>query len=159
MSPDQYNLLVVSLPTLSAEQRVELVNRIKLLDFVSAKEYSGKQEFGDRVLQIVCTTLRKHNVETPSVVVLRKSSAYVNAKGKLQDLQTYIEQASRSRMVQDGILRTAIDLLYFDLVQWKGIAISSHTLLKQIHRIPSVLNRSFPGYGQSGLLAKLVKGA
>ena len=157
VNPAQFKLWVGLVPTLTAEQTSELLTRFKLLSKTNDKPHVGKQQFGERVLQALCTVLRKNNVETPSVTTLRKSAAYVNSREKLQDLQTFFEKISQSKMVQDAILKEAIQLLYYDLVQWKGVSISSHTMLKQIHRIPATLNKSFPGYAASGMLTKIVK--
>lgn len=157
MDQDQYKLWVGSLPMLTAAQVSDLSTRIKLLGKTSAKAHTGKQEFGARALQAICDVLKKNNVEAPSVFVLQKSSAYVAAKPKFDDLSVFFEGISKSKLVQDSILRTSIELLYFDLVQWQGVSISSHTILKQIHRIPATLNRSFPGYAAEGLLILIVK--
>lgn len=159
MNQDQYKTWINELPALTAVQLSDLSTRIKLLGKTVSKEHSGKQEFGDRVLQAICIVMKRNNAETPSVNVLRKSSAYVSSRDKLDDLATYFEGLSKAKLVQDQILKEAINLLYFDLINWQGIAISSHTILKQIHRLPSVLNRHFPGYASSGLLTKIVRGA
>jgi len=148
----QYQEWVKSLSALSPSQLNDLSARLKIL---APKEHDGKSDFGIRVLQAICDVLSKNNVEVCTIHTLRRSSAFVQSKDKIKDLGTYFEQIDKSRLVQDAILRQAIDLLYHDLVQWKGIAISSHTLLRHIHRIPSVLNRNFPGYGPQ-LLVKIV---
>ena len=158
MNSDQYKGWIGDLPKLTTAQIMDLSCRVKLLSQVSVKEHEGKSEFSMRVLQAVCDVLRKLNVETPSPNMLKKSSAYVNVKDKIQDLIPYFEKVSKSKMVQDAILRKGVELLYYDLTAWQGISISSHTLLRQIHRVPSSINRSFPGYADSGLLCKLVKG-
>lgn len=159
MSPEQYQQWVKELPQLSVGQLSELSTRIKLLSKTATNEHTGKQEFGDRVLQAVCDVMKRNNLETPHPVTLKKSSAYVNAKAKIEDLSTYFEKISHLKLVQDSILKVAIELLLFDMLQWQGVAVSSHSLLKQAHRIPSMLNRAFPGYAQSGFLTKIVKGA
>lgn len=159
MNAEQFKLWVKELSQLSVGQLNDLSTRIKLLSKSATNDHTGKQEFGDRVLQAICIVVKKANAETPSPATLKKSSAFIHSKNKLDDLQTYFETISKQRLVQDSILKVGIELLLYDLLQWQGIAISSHTLLKQIHRIPSVLNKSFPGYHASGLLTKIVKGA
>jgi hypothetical protein len=154
VNQEQYKTWVGGVVSLTQEQLTDLQSRIKILS--STAETNGKSSFGLRVLQAICDVMRKHGTETPSVTTLKKSSAYVSCNGKMADLQTFFEGVSKNKLVQDSILRTAIDLLYTDLLNWKGVAVSSHTLIKQLHRIPSVLNRHFPGYLQSGLLTKLV---
>ena len=152
MDKVQYQEWVKSLSALSTGQLNDLSARLKIL---APKEHDGKSDFGIRVLQAICDVLSKNNVEVCTIHTLRRSSAFVQSKDKIKDLGTYFEQIDKSKLVQDAILRQAIDLLYHDLIQWKGIAISSHTLLRHIHRIPSVLNRNFPGYGPQ-LLVKIV---
>jgi len=146
---------VGDLPSLTQEQLTDLQSRIKILS--STAETNGKSSFGLRVLQTICDVMKKHGVDSPSVHNLKKSSAYVSCNGKMADLQTFFEGVSKNKLVQDSILRMAIDLLYTDLLNWKGVAVSSHTIIKQVHRIPSVLARHFPGYLQSGLLVKIIK--
>lgn len=159
MNETNYKEWIAQLPSLTKEQASELVTRVKLLSSGKVKPANGKQEFGDRLLQIICDVMRKNNVETPSPINLRKSAAYGQASGKLQDLQVFFELISKSKLVQDSILKEAVQLLYNDLLQWQGVAISSHTLLKQIHRIPATLNKNYPGYAASGMLTKIVKGS
>jgi hypothetical protein len=157
MDPAQYKIWVAELPQLDSTQRAELLARFKLLSGSCAKEHTGKSDFDVRLLAALCDAMKKNNVETPSVNSLRKSAAYVGARDKIQDLSDYFESVSKSKLVQDSILKIAINLLYHDLLAW-NVPVSSHTVLKQCHRLPSVLSRHFPGYAASGLLTKLVKG-
>lgn len=158
MNDKEYKDWISQLPLLTTQQLENLSTRIKLLDKTSSKIHGGKQEFGLRVLQAICDTMNKNKVETPTVNTLRRSAAYVAVKLKIQDLQTFFESLSKSKITQDAVLKIAVGLLYENLLTWKGVAVSSHLLLKQIHRLPSVLNQAFPGYSQSGLLVKIVKG-
>lgn len=157
MNDHEYREWVSKLPLLTSLQKSNVVVRLQLLH--NQKDHNGKQEFGNRLLQVICDVMRKNNVETPNPATLRKSAAYVSSMGKFVDLATFFETISQSKIVQDSILREGIQLLYNDLLTWQGIAISSHTLLKQCHRIPATLNRNFPGYLQSGMLTKIIKGS
>ena len=156
MNPNKYKQWVADLSLLTQEQLVDLSARIKMLSNANNTEPSGKQDFGSRVLQAVIAVFRKNRTELPSIVTLRKSPAYKSAKDKIQDLQAFIEPLSKSRLAQDQILKEGIFLLYNDLCQWKGAAISSHLVISQIHRVPASLNKAFPGYAASGLLEKIV---
>ena len=158
MTSEQYKKWVSELPSLSAEQLGNLNSRIKLLFDVSVIEHKGKQEFGMRLMHSLCSTLKKHRVETPSVHTLAKSPAYASAKGKVQDLANFFENISKSKLVQDSILNIGVEQLYFEMIAWKGCTIGSHTILRNVHRIPSCLHKAFPGYSNSGMLVKLVKG-
>lgn len=158
MNPEQFKLWISRIPLLTKEQVSAVLIRFKLLDNSLPKEHAGRGDFSMRLLQCVCDVMRKNNVETPSMHTLKKSAAFSQSKEKIQDLSDYFEGISKSKIVQDSILKIGLNLLYHDLLYWQ-LAISSHTILKQCHRIPSVLSRHFPGYAASGLLTKLVKGA
>lgn len=157
MNDAAYRTLAASLPELTHTQLSDLLSRAKLLSSVAPTVVTGKQDFGVRVTDAICDVLRKQGVETVSSSTLRKSSAYASSREKMKDLNVFLEKASSQRIIQDAILREAVKLLYFDLLNWQGIAISSHTLLQQIHRIPATLQRHYPGYAASGLLIKILK--
>lgn len=153
MDATEYADWVKKLPQLSAEQQSDTLTRMKLLG-VSASS-SGKKEPGDRVVSAICDEFRRLGVEHPSPTVLKKSTAYASSKPKFESVLSFLEGASKQRIVQDALLKHAIDLLYHDLLQW-NVPITAHTLISQIHRIPGTLNRHYPGYAQSGLLSKVV---
>jgi hypothetical protein len=154
MNKYEFQEWLKKLPELTKEQSAEVLSRIKILG--GSDDYSGKSDFDSRVLSAICDVLRKNNIENISPHFLRKSVAYANARGKMDDLSAFFGRISKQRMVQDAILRNGLELLYYDLVSM-NIAVSSHTLLNHIHRIPATLNRHFPGYAQSGMLHKIVK--
>ena len=156
MDQEKYRLWVGELSQLTTAQLADLSVRMKLLAGSAHKEHDGKSEFGLRVLQAICDTMRKNNVEAASVHVLKNSTAYKTANGKLDDLAAFFNKVSSSRLIQDAVLKTGTDLLYLDLSNW-NVAVSSHTMFRQVHRIPAILNHNFPGYSSSGLLAKIVK--
>ena len=158
---DQNNFLIwlQRLHELTSEQRATVLQRVQLLgSFPKKEKVVGKRDFSDRVLQVLCSTLKRLGAECPSPMVLRKGVAYVSFEGKLPDIEAFFVEASASRVVQDALLGKAIELLYQDIVNWQGVAVSSQTIMQQIHRLPSVLNKSFPGYSSSGYLAKIVGG-
>lgn len=157
MNDEQYREWVKGVTSLTALQIKDLSNRIKILSNIRV-DFSGKQDFGDRVLVAVVDVLRKKHVDTPSYNMLRKSSAYASSKEKVASLSQFFEQVSSSKLVQERILRLAISLLFDDLLHWQNVTISAHTVLQQLHRIPATLNRHFPGYAAAGLLTKVVKG-
>ena len=156
MDQNQYKIWVTQLHTLDFMQVKDVAARLNLLS--KAKEqHSGKSDFGMRVLEAISSVMKNNNADGASPTTLRKSAAYVASRGKIDDLKIYFEKISKSKLVQDAMLKEAVSLLYFDLLSWQDFSVSSHTLLQQIHRIPSVLNRAYPGYAESGLLTKVVK--
>lgn len=61
-------------------------------------------------------------------------------------------------IVRRAILATAIDLLYDDL-QVNGRIVNPRNLAYGLDRLPSLLDRSFPGYAMCGHLARIVRAA
>lgn len=156
MDDKQYQGWILSLTELSQAQLNDVSNRLKILSFVVTKEFNGKSDFGVRVSEAICNTFKRLGVECPSPHTLRKGAAYASAKDKFDDLATFFEKISQNKLVQDRALVIAIEGLYVSLQDW-NISVSSYTILQQIHRLPSVLNQSFPGYAASGLLHKIVR--
>ena len=156
MDDKQYRDWVASLTELNQVQLSDVSNRLKILSFATTKEFNSKSDFGVRVTEAICRSFRSMNVECPSPNTLRKSSAYSGAKDKFDDLAAFFEKISQNKLVQDRALVIAIEGLYVSLQGW-GIAVSSHTILQQVHRLPSILNQQFPGYSASNLLHKIVR--
>ena len=156
VNDSEYKQWVKQLPNLTSSQASDVCNRVKILKFASAKEFNGKQEVISRTLQVICDVMNKKGVDCPSVRVLERSSALAASRDKLSNLSRFLDSISKSKLVQNSILSIAVECLYIDLLNW-GVPVSAHTVLQQIHRIPAVLNKSFPGYAASGVLHKLVK--
>lgn len=144
-------------PELDQTQSAALLARLKILSGGDQRPASGKSDFGARVCSAICHVLNKQGVDFVSPHVLQRSAAYGHAKDKFADLAKFFEGVSDKKLGQDQILREGIELLYRDLLHWK-VAISPHTLLQQIHRVPATLSRHYPGYAESGLLHMLIKG-
>jgi hypothetical protein len=160
MTDDVFNQIVDKLPTLSAKQRSNLLERLKLLQSLSTKETTnanGKRDIESRVLNVLCNVLRELGVEYPSLDVLRKSSSYAAFQRKLPDLMEFLSHVGSERIAQDALLKIALELLYWDMVSWQGSVVSAITLMSHIHRIPATVSRHFPGYASSGLLKMIVR--
>ena len=160
MTNDSFNKIVQSLPTLSATERGTLLERLKLLQTLSNTDknaVNGKRDDAARVLTAICEVLQKIGVEYPSLDVLRKSSSYVSFARKLPDLMEFLSHVGNDRIAQDALLKIALELLYYDMVNWQGAVISAITLMSHIHRIPATISRHFPGYAASGLLSMIIR--
>lgn len=155
MSDEIYNKLLLTLPSLTPQQRSVVTQRLKLLETFSPNERNGnngKRDNDVRVLESICTVLARIGVEYPSVDVLRKSSSFAAFQRKLPDLFKFLSRVGPARLAQDALLKIGLQLLYYDIVSFKDATVSAHTLMSHIHRVPAVINRAFPGYASSGLL-------
>ena len=162
MSKLEFDQLVDQLPKLSQGQRSTLLDRLKVLQSINSDAKTstpGKRDIGSRVLTILCTMLRDLGVEHPSLSMLQKNSQYPAFARKLPSVMEFIAGVGSSRIAQDALLKIALELLYWDIVNISGEAVSSFTIMSQIHRVPAVVNKSFPGYSSSGLLKFIVRAA
>ena len=156
MTDAEFRIWVSRVPELDQTQSAALLARLRILSDGDRGAAPGKSDFGTRVCSAICHVLNRRGADFVSPHVLQRSAAYGHAKGKFADLAKYFERVSPRRLEQDQILREGIELLYHDLLHWK-VAISPHTLLQQIHRIPATLSRHYPGYAESGVLHKLIR--
>jgi hypothetical protein len=73
-------------------------------------------------------------------------------------LKKYLQVgAPKAKLAQQrAILSIAIRLLHQDLAEMK-VAISPSTLARNLHRIPAVLDKAYPGYARFGALASILR--
>lgn len=112
----------------------------------------------DQVLNAIVATLKKSGVEFVSVPRLRNSQGYRAFTEKVNEVMVYISKATTNKVQQRAILQLGVELLYRNLLELK-LPATAYLLMAQIHRLPAVLNRAFPGYAESGLLFWVVGGA
>lgn len=152
--------LIKALPELTTTERDSLAQRLKVLQSLpGAKEQpvNGKRDLDDRVLSILCQTLRDLGVEYPSFAILRRGNAYAAFNNKLPGVYKFLEQVGPDRIAQDALLKLALELLYTDLVSWQGVSISAMTMMSHIHRVPATVSKHFPGYAMCGMLPWIIK--
>lgn len=62
----------------------------------------------------------------------------------------------KNRVARAGLLTLLANLLCDDLIE-KGRPVHARAMMLHAHRIPSVLNRAFPGYAQFGMLHLIIR--
>jgi hypothetical protein len=156
--------LVSDLSKLSTEDLAKLDQHVKVMRAVTGPSTvtvpavaSGKRDLESRALGVLCAAMRDMGVEYPSVEMLRKTSQIGAFNRKLPAVMQFISGIGPKRVEQDALLKIAFELLYYDLVTVYELAASSLTLMAQVHRIPAVINRHFPGYAESNLLGMILK--
>jgi len=111
----------------------------------------------DFILETMQRVLSSMGVEHTSVATLRGSPQYAAFKQKAPAIVAYLDSACpTNRVKQIAVLSIGVRLLYENLAS-QGFPVSSRFLMTHIHRLPSVMNRAFPGYARAGLLNLLVK--
>jgi hypothetical protein len=106
------------------------------------------------VLRAICDFMTYSGLETPHFEGLRRAPQYKAFNDKCAALGLFIGECNR--IERQALLVVGIELLYKNLVDM-GIAVSARTLMSHIHRVPAVVNRSFPLYAQNGYLKHIVR--
>jgi hypothetical protein len=109
----------------------------------------------DLVLSEIASHMLDEGLEFASVPQLKRMNNFRSFADKVPPTMVYFRKATRNRVKLRALIRMSIKLLYKDM-QRMQISASTRTMLNHWHRIPSVINRSFPGYAKAGLLGLLV---
>jgi hypothetical protein len=107
------------------------------------------------VLDTIVSVLSSMGLEFPQVHLLKRRSN-LQFREKVTNLFKYFNQHKVNRVELHGLLLIGIKLLVDDLKSI-GVAISGGTIMRNIGRIPSLVNHAFPGYAEAGLLSMIVR--
>ena len=144
------------LPRLTEEELTDVKGRVTfLLSSGPGKTSTPSSDDSHLILDVLGEVLQSLGSETVHPAVLRKTSIFPAFKRKVPVLMEYV-RAAGVRNEQRAVLRLGIEILYRYLE--KHGPVSSRTIMQHIHRVPSAINRQFPGYAKSGLLRAIVRG-
>jgi hypothetical protein len=74
-----------------------------------------------------------------------------------EELYPYFnELVERNRVKRTAFIELVVRLLSDTLTGW-GVPVTSRTMMTNAYRIPSVVNKAFPGYAASGLLHLVIR--
>jgi hypothetical protein len=139
---------------LSGTELEQVRQRIATLRHVGP---SQPQQAGDEallLLDVIVEFLASRGLELNRVAMLRRVSQYQVFADKAGDVFRFM-RGVESRTQRHAFLLLAVELLYDDLADM-GISVSARTMMSHVHRIPAVVNRSFPFYAEAGMLGKIV---
>lgn len=103
------------------------------------------------VLDIVASFSKNVGIGASEGGMLRKI-APTGFADKVAGVLAYLERAGcRDARDKRAALTTGLDALHRDLTSLR-LASSPKLLMMHLHRIPSVVNREFPGYAAAGIL-------
>lgn len=105
------------------------------------------------VLDAVAQELEKRGMP---VMRNRRPRTMTALRAALSDLMKFLAQAHPRRAGQRMVLDLGIGLLYDNLIEL-GVPPTASVMLAQIHRVPALIDRAFPGYAGAGLLRMLVR--
>lgn len=167
MSKDQpIDDVLRALSSLSKEQLEQVSSKARFLIStggvisVAAKPARKHEPTSDSelMLSVICDFLSSNGLEFASPAQLRRAHGYNAFKEKVAYISQYLERGagSLSRVEKQALFRVGIELLYKNLVKM-NVAVSTRTILGHIHRFPSILNQSFPGYAQMGAIKIIIQ--
>lgn len=118
---------------------------------------SSKKGTIDLVLEEIVTTMKARHGEYSAPPLLKRSQGYPAFREKVEgDLEKYFEEAEANRIERTALIHFAIGLLVENLRRMR-LPISARAVMNHIHRLPSVVDRAFPGYAESGLLHLVIR--
>jgi hypothetical protein len=161
-----FNLINAKLPELDRGELEALRTRIGALlhlrgDAPDLPAIGGKPDQGDNTFVLVCLSeaLARIGIEHTNPAVLARVQSIGAFRKKVPDLMLFLRKNLPDRRAQRATLMLGFELLYKNMCSM-GVAISGRTLMNNIHRIPSIIDREFPGYASAGYLSMLfIQGA
>lgn len=109
----------------------------------------------DWVLMGIVDYMRASDLDPSGVAQLTSGKHYDAFRAKLPTIHRWLKR-SGTQVQQRAVLRLGIGLLHQNL-QAMNIAVSSRLMMAHIHRLPSVINKEFPGYAENGLLGLIFR--
>lgn len=109
----------------------------------------------DLVLEEIAGYLRAEGVEYASPDILRRVGGYGKFAEKVPPVMKALRKATTNKVKLRALIRISIDFLYKDLARMQ-VSASTRTMMAHWHRVPSVINRNFPGYMRGGFLGLLL---
>lgn len=163
---EDYDRVVEALPRLSPEERERVASRLAALRALSgapvptapAGEQAAPESAVDEVLAAVCAVVLRASGERASVHALRRDRQTRALAAKVGPLQEYLAACARTRVERRALLELGTRLLY-DQLREGGYPASARTLVAHAHRIPAVVDASFPGYAAAGMLGMILRGS
>lgn len=148
---------------LTRDELVRLQKRIKInLDngiYYQGTGVEQAQAGSDEhiLLDAVIRGLSARGLEFPLVSILMNTQVYQSFRKKTPEVFQYLRQTKCSDVELLALITLGMDLLILDIKVRQGLPPSARQLMSQIHRIPQVINFSFPQYAEMGLLLMLVR--
>lgn len=108
------------------------------------------------VLYEIVDYLKSQGMDQVYVSSLTSGAHYDTFRKKLPAIESFLKKAG-PKVKQRALCKLGLVLLHEDLRKI-GIAVSAQIVMSHMHRLPGVIDRSFPGYAAEGNLFKIFKG-
>ena len=145
-----------SLPTLTQQQLTELSERIGALrQWKTIQPDIIASDTSTMLIQGLHDALTRAGCVAP-FYMFKNAAAGESYREKIKTIEVFLSEPNLTKQERYTVLRLSADLLCQDL-QNNNVGLSPGTLCRCVHRIPMLINKSFPGYQQQGLLRMLMK--
>jgi len=160
-----YDDVVAALPHLTPDERQRISQRLGALGGMAPGPTtplgrgSGPEtahQPGELLLQAIVSTAERLSGERASVTALRRTSGGRAFYEKAAAVEAFAARHTSTRTQRLALLELGVDLLYRDLTKI-GLPTSTRSLMRHVHRIPSVIDASFPDYAKLGLLRMVMQ--
>ncbi len=152
--------IIESLPHLDHDELMQIHVRVGSLLKNSLGDGSSHKpsKYVDSLMlvEVISDVLASSSGFRVPVPALRKMKAFLQMQGKTKRLFQFINQSNLSHSEMRLLLKIGVRLIISELHE-KNLSAGGMDLMMHIHRMPSVLNRAFPGYAASGALYMLVR--
>jgi hypothetical protein len=156
--------IIRELPKLSQTDLHLLSIRISALKSIGLPQV--RQDFDDMaILDCIQKTMSSGRIDFSSLYDLKYSSQYRTFSRKVPALMDYlskitlvtpVQECGSKRMKKYAATMLGV-LLLAENMKELSLPVSSRLVMAQIHRIPAVINKAFPGYAQSGMLHLILR--
>lgn len=142
---------------MSPEHQQKLIQSINALNQLKGNPITiGKDvPSNDWTLIDIAQILSSRGIEFTSPAILaRRCPSIASYRDKVQALDEFL--SSVPKVQQRALFRVGIMLLCNNLAEM-NVPVSGISIMNHIHRMPSLINRAFPGYARFGLLQMIIR--
>jgi hypothetical protein len=156
MKKDEYQDLLEKLPELTQEQMADIRRRVR---FLKEDKSNGVPE-QDWLLDGILSVLKERGLEPvlPSPFRIRNSRSFGGFETQSDRVRNFLDIAiPNMNVMEHKILGRLCAIVLAKMLDEWPIEVSLDHMLFHISRIPEALDKSFPGYIESGMLHLLVR--
>jgi len=139
--------IIQALAGMPASELLEVRRCADALIALSGSTLRGEERSWE--LDCVCDALARRGLGA-QVAVWRRSGDLADFRRRLPDLREFLTAAG-NRDAQQAVLTEGVDLICGQLASW-GVVVTARSVVRNLDKLPAVLDRAYPGYAASGLL-------
>lgn len=108
------------------------------------------------VLQHVADFMKHIGADYTPADMLRRSQEFVPFARKVPALVEFVRKQKLNKIQRGMLLYLSFEILYEEKTKL-GAACTARVIMREIHRVPALLDSQFPGYARAGMLGMAVR--